>query len=163
MKLAKAFADIDSKDSEPAQPIVKGFMPIGMLSGTGSIIISAFEALVPAKEIAFHGVRFEVSPGDEYASDGIATVPIENAEKLIASLEQMANANLSTDRFALTEIEINVDDLRIVVFNTDRGRVHAAIEADGATCHLMKQSELLDLSKLVSMALQHLKSNMSSM
>ncbi|WP_298911375.1 hypothetical protein [uncultured Aliiroseovarius sp.] len=159
MKLAKAFADIDSSDREPAQPIVKGFMPIGVISGNGSVSVSAFEALIPAKDVAFHGVRFEVVPDDEYAPNGIATVPIENAEMLVASLEQMASASISTERFALTEVEATVDELRIVIFNTEGGRIHAAIDADGATCHLMQQSELLDLATLVEMAIKHLKSN----
>lgn len=161
MKLAKAFADIDSAYKEPAEVTIKRFMPIGALEGTGSIAVSAFEAIVPSREIVFRGVRFEVTSEDEYASDGVVVVAVENAEKLIASIEHLANVTITTDRFALSEIETVVDGLRIVLFNTERGKIHAAIDADGTTCHLLQQSELFQLSHLVRISLEHLQSNTS--
>lgn len=158
MKLAKHFADIDSGDREPAEMTIKRFMPIGSIQGSGSVSVTAFEAVVPARQIAFHGVRFEVVTGDDYPTEGLATVAVENAEKLMASIDQLANAKITTDRYALTEIEATVEDLRIVVFNTDQGRLHAAIDASGTTCHLMKQADLLDLNQLVKLAVDHLRS-----
>lgn len=152
MKLAKAFADLDSEDRQPAETTIKGFMPVGAVGGTGSVSVTAFEAVVPSRQFIFQGVRFESNSGEEYAAEGIATVGLENAEKLMASIEQLANAKISTDRFAMSEIETNVDDLRIVVFNTDKGRIHAGVEAAGVMCHFFKQTDLLDLLKLVSLA-----------
>ena len=158
MKLAKAFAEIDSEDKQPAETTIKGFMPIGSIDGSGSVAVTAYEIVVPSREIAFQGVRFEITSGDDYPSEGIASVALESAEKLLSSIEQLANAKVSTDRYALSEIETRVDDLRIVVFNTAQGRILAAIEAAGTTCHFFKQSELLNLHKLVGLAVNHLRS-----
>jgi len=104
-------------------------------------------------------LTFEVSSADEYGVDGLVTVAEENAEKLISSLETLANAHITTEKYALTEVETNVDELRVVVFNTEAGSIMAAVEAQGTICHLMMQRELLDLAKLVSLALEHLRKN----
>lgn len=157
MKLAKAFAEIDSEDRQPAETIFKGFTSVGSLSGNGSVAITAHEVVVPAREIVFHGIRFEVEGAGDYPSEGIATIPLESAELLLASIEALANAKITTDRFELSEVETTVDDLQIVVFNTGAKRVMAAIRAQNATCHLSRQMELLDLHKLVSLAVDHLK------
>ena len=157
VKLAKTFIEIDSGAREPAATTLKGFMPIGTIDGSGTVAVSAYEVVIPSKEIAFHGVRFEITSSDEYPNEGTATVEAENAEILVHSLSQLANVNISTQRFALSEVEATVEDLRIVVFNTDRGKIHAAVSSGDATCHLLKQSDLLDLGKLVSLALEHLR------
>lgn len=159
MKLAKAFAEIDSADREPAATTVKRYMPIGSVSGSGVVSVSAFDAIVQQQQLQFRGVRFEVSSADEYGVDGLVTVAEENAEKLISSLETLANAHITTEKYALTEVETNVDELRVVVFNTEAGSIMAAVEAQGTICHLMMQRELLDLAKLVSLALEHLRKN----
>lgn len=157
MRLAKSFIEVDTDSREPAATTIKAYMPVGSMSGSGSIDVTAFEALIPSKELVFHGVRFEVNSGEEYSPLGIATVSIENAEKLLSSIDHLAGVKITTDRFALSEIEAVVEELRIVVFNTQQGRLHAAVEAGGTTCHLMRQSDLIDLGKLVSLAIAHLR------
>ncbi len=157
MKLAKTFVEVDTDAQEPAETSIKGFMPIGSVEGSGSVHVSAFEVLIPRKEIAFHAVRFEISSGGDYPQESIATVAAEHAERLIKSLDQLAGVKISTNRFALTEVESVVDGLRVVAFNTDRGQVRAAVSSGIATCHLTQQSDLFDLSKLVSLALDHLR------
>jgi hypothetical protein len=157
VKLAKTFVEVDTGAREPAETTIKGFMPIGTVAGSGSVAVTAYEVVIPRKELAFHGVRFEITGGGDYPSESIATIAAENAELLIKSIDQLAGASISTDRFALSEVEAVVDDLKIVVFNTDRGRLHAAVSSGTATCHLMKQSDLFELSKLVSLALDHLR------
>ena len=157
VKLAKTFVEVDTGAREPAETTIKGFMPIGTVAGSGSVAVTAYEVVIPRKELIFHGVRFEITGGGDYPSESIATIAAENAELLIKSIDQLAGASISTDRFALSEVEAVVDDLRIVVFNTDRGRLHAAVSSGTATCHLTKQSDLFDLGRLVSLALDHLK------
>lgn len=158
MKLAKAFAEVDASRREPAATTVKGFMTIGSIGKIGEVVVVAYEVLVKSQELAFHGVRFDVSDGDEYGMPSTVTVAASNAEKLVDSLEVLANAKINTSRFAHMEIESVVEDLRVVVFNADNGSIHAAVEAVGTTCHI-KQSELLDLRKLVMMAIEHLRSH----
>ena len=157
MKLAKAFAEIDSEDRAPAETTFKGYTAVGSLRGNGSVAISAYEAVVPAREILFHEIRFEVEGGGDYPNEGITTIALEKAELLLASLEALANAKITTDRFELSEVVTSVDDLQIVAFNTGKGRTMAAVTVQTATCHLARQSELLDLHKLVSLAVDHLK------
>lgn len=159
MKLAKAFAEVDSSDDRPAETRIVGYMPIGSIEGNGSVAVTAQEIVVPSRELIFHAVHFEVSSGGDYPSEVIATVPIEEAYKLLVSLEDLANAKIDTTRFALSEVVAIVGDLKVTVFNTAQGKVLAAVDAGGSTCHLYRQSELLNLQKLVKMAVEHLQSN----
>jgi len=157
MRLAKAFADIDSGEREPAETTIKGYMPVGDIGGSGTVSVTAFELVVPSRQIVYHAVRFEVNSGGEYPNEGIASIALSDAEKLMNSLEELANAQITTARFQLTEIEATVGDLRVVVFNDGHRRLQAIVEANGATCLLRAQSELLNLRKLVSLAAEHLK------
>ena len=145
MKLAKAFADIDSEETQPAETRFKGFMPIGSIEGIGKIAVTAFELIVPARKLVYHAVRFEITSGDDYPHEEIVSVSLDDAEKLKASLEVLANVKFSASRFESMEAEATVSELRVVVFNTSKNKIHAAIEANGATCHLHSQSELLNL------------------
>lgn len=58
MRLAKSFIEVDTDAREPAATTIKAYMPVGSMSGSGSIDVTAFEALIPSKELVFHGVRF---------------------------------------------------------------------------------------------------------
>jgi len=59
MKLAKAFAEIDSADRAPAATTIKRYMPIGSVSGSGVVSVSAFDAIVQQQQLQFRGVRFD--------------------------------------------------------------------------------------------------------
>ena len=160
MRLAKAFAEIDSGEREPAETRIIGYMPIGSIQGSGSISVSAQEVVVPSRDIVFHAVRFEVESGDDYPTEGIATIQLEDAMKLLVSLENLSNAQISTERFALSEVVAIVGDLKVTVFNTAQRKVLAAVDVSGTTCHLNKRADLLNLHKLVELAVQHLEANM---
>ena len=91
------------------------------------------------QKIEFHDVRFEVDSGEDYSNLGIVTVTLENADKLIASLDELAGFKIDTCRFAMSEVEAVVDGLRVVVFNTKAGQFCAMIEAMGAACLFQRQ------------------------
>lgn len=157
MRLAKSFVEVDQKAVDPAEVMIKGFMPIGSIDGSGSVTVQAYEIVVPSKELLFRGVRFEVSSTNEYEPERIATVSFENAEKLVKSLDRLASTPITTDRFSQVEVQASVEDLTITIFNADNGRIYAAVNADGTACHLTRQADLYDLAKLVSLAIKHLE------
>lgn len=159
MRLAKSFAEIDSTEREPAQIRVKRFMPVGEILGSGVVSVSAFELMIPAKEYAFRGIRFEVSSGNEYDAEGVALVTLDDTARLRASLEQLASTRITYEQYAMTEVDVTVQDLRVIVFNTNERRIVAAVEANGTTCHLDRHADLLDLCKLVELAEKHILSN----
>ncbi len=157
MRLASTFVEVDTESRAPAETIHKAFCPIGVVDGGGSVAVSAFEAVIPARQTVFRGVRFEVTGGGEYDHTGSVTVAQENAEKLIASLDNMASSKLFREGFPMLEVETEVEGLRVVVFNMPNGRINALVEAGGQTCYLDQQSDLFDLSKLSGLALDHLR------
>lgn len=163
MRLAKTFVEIDSAEKEPAEAKIKSYSPIGRVSGTGHVDVSAIEIVVPAQEVAFHGIQIEVRSGQEFSGTGIATIPVSDATKLLASLEKLANTSITTDRFAFTEVEMKIEGLKIVVFNNDRGRTAFLVDANGVGSHFARQAVLLDLHKLVSLAVDHLQSKAAAL
>ncbi|MFI0394645.1 hypothetical protein [Paracoccus jiaweipingae] len=158
MRLATTFIEVDTQSREPAETIHKAFCPIGSIDGAGTIAVSAFEAVIPTKQMVFRGVRFEVTGSGEFDRTGTVTVAQDNAEKLISSLDNMASSRIERQGFPMVEVETEVDGLRIIVFNMRNGKVVALVEADGESIYLNSQSDLFDLSKLASLALDHLRS-----
>jgi hypothetical protein len=156
MRLAKSFAEIDSSSRQPAEARIRRFMPIGSVGGSAKVSVSAFEFFIPSQDHAFRGVRIETSSTNEYQNGGVATIALDEADMLMASLEQLANVKITTDVFEQTEVEMAIDDLKITVFNVN-GRVMAAVQAGSTVTHLARNTELLDLRKLVSLAIAHLQ------
>jgi len=157
MQLASTFDQFNTSMQEPAETAIKGFFPVGKISGMGTVSISAMELVIPSKELMFQGIRFEVTPADQYARTGIATIPLGEVEKLLLALENMATARLTTERFTFNEIETKIEDLTITLFNTDRDKVAIAVSAAGSSCHLSSQNYVAELKKYISIAAKHLR------
>ena len=159
MRLSQAFAEIDSADKEPAETIIKGFTPIGSISGIGggTVKVTAYEIAAPSRGIVLHRVQFEVADEETFQNGGTASVSLEAAERLSEALSNLANAKISTDRFRFSEVEAKVDDLKITVFNTEDRRIMASVSAEGYMCHLKLQSDLLNLGRLLDLAVLHLR------
>jgi len=132
---------------------------MGKITGLGAVEVSALEYIIPSQEFAFHGIRFDITSGGDYPQTSVAIVAISDAEDLLASLEDLASTTIKKDRFSLTEIELKIENLRIVLFNNDRDRLAFLVEASGIGSHFARQNILVDLHKLVKLAIDHLRTS----
>lgn len=159
MEMARAFADIESIDRKPAEICIRSYHPVGKITAMGTLEVSAFEMVFPDRDLAFRGVRFEISTQGEFPEGALTTVELSAAEKLLASIEHLAQVEISDRRFMLSEVECVIDGLKVVVFNTEGGVIRVALRIDHVACHFVRQSDLHDVLKLVKKAMSHLQSN----
>lgn len=103
-----------------------------------------------------YSVRLELSSGEEYTQETFATIPYEEVDKFSYMLNKLASTKISVDRFAFSEVQYEIDDLKITVFNTSRGSTMVALTCGGITVHLPQVDKLSTLSELVGRAKSHL-------
>ena len=137
---------IDTVDSFAAI----GYTPIGAVkSGFGSIEVHAREILLPSTNTMQHFVRMELLPNDEYAQASIANVQSKNFDQFIANLEKLEQTNIDQERFKFTEVQFELDDVKITVFNNDRNDLMWACEILGQSVHFHSLEEVTNLRMLV--------------
>lgn len=161
MNLAKSHAD-QSDTGGPGEDlidlVVRSYTPIGTLNGMGyaSAQIEAREGMMPGRHLINRSVRVEVSTGGDYPQVSAAAVAYENVDRLIAAVQRLRTATISRDRFQFTELEFEVDDLKIIVFNNDHGSLMFALSAESTSIHFNDLSKLGQFQALLEKAKGHL-------
>lgn len=138
--------------------VVRGYSPIGTVMGMsyGSAQVEAREGLIPGRQIAARSVRVELSSGGDYPQTSTAAVEYDNLDRLLAVLTTMQSTNIQTDRFKFTEVEYEIDGLKIIVFNNDRGSLLWALSAESVSIHFNSLNTLGEFIALVERAKSHL-------
>lgn len=141
--------------------VIISYNIMGIVNGIGqsSVQVEAREVVIPDQQTADYYVRFEFSSGGDYPQTSTATVAYNDVERLVAMLKKLEGTSISTDRFALSEVQYEVGDLKIVVFNTDRGSTMAAINVHGMSAHLNSAEKLSSFTKLIENAKKHIENN----
>ena len=149
MRLADIEAQSAQATDAPSGILVKSYTSVGILRSLGSIEVEAREMVnLDAKRVD-HFIVVTVSENGDYARTGATVIREENLGALVEGIERLTKATIDRKRFAFTEIELGVDDLKIVVFNTKKPDNMAAISADGVTVHLDQVWRLNEFKDLV--------------
>lgn len=162
MNLARsAPMDSESINEDVRDIVIIGYTIVGCLNGIGqsSVQVEAREVIVPDQQTANYYVRFEFSSGGDYPQTSTATVAYSDVDRLIIMLKKLEATAISTDRFSLSEVQYEVGDLKIIVFNTDRGSTMAAINVNGMSAHLNSASKLQSFTSLIEGAKRHIEKN----
>lgn len=145
------FGELETNDL-----VIRGYTSIGNLHGLGRVEIEAREAVIPDRRHVAYFVRVGVESGDEYPQSGVAMIAYDNVAKLLTALEKLSGIVIKTDRFAFSEIEYDVDGLKVIVFNNERGKVMFALIAGNVSVHFNSIGQLEEFRGLVFRAKQHL-------
>ena len=162
MNLARsAPVDSESINEDVRDIVILSYTIVGCLNGIGqsSVQVEAREVIIPDQKTANYYIRFEFSSGGDYPQTATATVAYNEVERLISMLKKLETTSISTDRFSLSEVQYEVGDLKIIVFNTDRGSTMAAINVNGMSAHLNSASKLQLFTNLIESAKQHIEKN----
>ncbi|MCV3241044.1 hypothetical protein [Mesorhizobium sp. ZC-5] len=157
MNLAKAhpveneFGEIETNDV-----VIRSYTSIGTVQGYGKVEIEAREAVIPDRRHAAYFVKIGLQTADEFPQTAAALIQYDNVPKLLTSLERLEKAVIKTDRFAYSEIEYDVDGLRIIVFNDARGKIMFVISAMNVSIHFSTIASLTTLRGLIERAYKHL-------
>lgn len=137
--------------------VILGYSPMGAVIGSyGSVQVEAREVVMPGRQIATQSARVELTTDGDYPQTGFATVPYEEIPKLLLALEKMQFTNISAERFKFTEVQYEVEDLKITVFNNDRGQLMWALSVNSLQIHFNSLSKIGDLKDIVERAKAHL-------
>lgn len=129
--------------------VVKCYTNVGSISAWGKISIDAREIISIDARTLRHVALVTVETGGDYPQTGIAAIDYDDVEKLCAAIEKIKSIDPKSTKFGFIEAEISQDDLKVVVFNDNRGKMHCSIGADGHSVHmeLARLSEVIHLLK----------------
>jgi len=162
MNLAKSHSD-NSDAGGPSEDlidlVVRSYTSIGTLSGIGygSAQVEAREGMMPGRQLVTRSVRVELNTGGDYPQISSAAVDYENVDRLVAAVQRLRTARISRDRFQFTELEFEVDGLKVIVFNNDRGDMMFALSAEATSIHFNTLSKLEQFEALLERAKGHLE------
>jgi hypothetical protein len=157
MNLANLSADDTTAHAdEQSDVIIRGYSSIGTLQAMGKVEVEAREAIVPDRRHAAYFVRVSVESMGDYPQSAGAMIQYDNISKLLASLDKLEGATIKTDRFAFSEVEYEVDGLKIVVFNDGRGKVMFVIGVENVSVHFNALNRLGEFKHLIARAKEHL-------
>lgn len=146
------------EDNDIQDIVIRSYTIIGKIGGIGqsSIQVEAREAIVPDRNLMDYSVRFELSTGGDYPQEAFASVSYGDVEKLISALNKLQSTSIKRDRFSFSEVQYEVNDIKIIVFNNDRGDLMVALSCNGVSMHLSSISKLANLTALIEDAKSHL-------
>lgn len=161
MNLAKSHAhnsDAGGPEGDLIDLVVRSYSPVGTLSGIGygSAQVEAREGMMPGRQLVSKSVRIELSTGGDYPQTSSATVAYENVDRLIAAVERLRTATINKDRYEYTELEFEIDGLKIIVFNTEGGSLMFALSAESNSIHFNGLAKLEPFRALLEKARNHL-------
>ncbi|HYG31230.1 MAG TPA: hypothetical protein VD887_13575 [Allosphingosinicella sp.] len=138
-------------DEEIKDIVVRSYSIMGTVSGIGQSFaqIEAREAIIPDRNLADYSVRIELSSGGDYPQTSFANINYKDIDRFSSVLDKLTFTSITTDRFSFSEVQYEINDLSIIVFNTDRGTLMVAISHGGVTIHFTSVSKIADLRKLV--------------
>lgn len=147
------------QDEDLTDVVIRGYTPIGAINGIGfgSAQVEAREGLIPGRQIATQSVRIELSTGGDYPQIASAAISYDNVDRLLSALGRMQFTNIDTSRFKFTEVEYEIDGLKVIVFNNDRGDLMFAVSAETVSVHFNSIAKLGDLKALIERTKSHLE------
>jgi hypothetical protein len=161
MNLAKSHggqSDTGGPGEDLIDLVVRSYTPIGTLNGIGyaSAQVEAREGMMPGRHLVTRSVRVELTSGGDYPQVSAAAVAYENVDRLMAAIQRLRTATIRKDRFQFTELEFEVDDLKVIVFNTDHGGLMFGLSAESVSIHFNDLSKLEQFQTLLEKAKDHL-------
>lgn len=160
MDLAKTYGSDTESDlgvEQLNELVIQGYSPVGTVTGGyGSAQVEAREVVIPASQTVMQAVRVEVTSGGEYPQTAFASVSYGNVSKFIAALEKLQFTEIKRDRFSFTEVQFELDDLKVIVFNNDRGTLMWALSSSNVSIHFSSLSTITKLKELFEEAKAHL-------
>jgi hypothetical protein len=138
--------------------VVRSYTIVGKLVGIGQsyIQIEAREAIVPDRNLMDYSVRFELSTGGDYPQEAFASISYNDISKFLSVLNKLEMTSIKRDRFSFSEVQYEINDIKVIVFNNDRGDLMVALTCGGVSIHLSSVSKLANLRALVEEAKSHL-------
>ena len=160
MDIAKAYVSGSKSPPELEQLnelVIHGYSPMGTVEGGyGTVQVEAREAVMPGRQIVVQSVRIELSSGGDYPQTTFGTISYENMNKFVLALEKIQLTTISRERFSFTEVQFELEGLKIIVFNNDRGALMWALSADALSIHFNSLSKIAELKVLIERAKSHL-------
>lgn len=148
------FGDEDIRDV-----IVRSYTMVGQVQGMGqsTVSIEAREAFVPDRHLVDYSVRFELNTGGDYPQESFASVSYDEIDKMVSMLRKLETTSISKERFAFSEVQYEVNDIRFIVFNTAHGSTMVAVSASGVSIHFASLAKLSALTDMILVAKQHIE------
>ncbi|MDO6413735.1 hypothetical protein Q4F19_05010 [Sphingomonas sp. BIUV-7] len=162
MNLARSISsETESADEDILDIVVISYTTVGVVNGVGqsTVQVEAREILIPDRSSASYSVRFELSSGGDYPQETFASVAYKDIDRLTSMSKRLETTSISTDRFSFSEVQYEIGDLKIIVFNTDRGTSMAIIKSSNVSVTLSSPSKLSAFTALIEKARAHLDIN----
>lgn len=158
MNLAAHHVPEDTTSTEPEanDVMIRSYTAIGSLQSLGKIDVEAREIVVPDRQHVSYFVKVALQSMGDYPQEAVAMVQQANLPRLLGALDKLKKATITTDRFAFSEVEYEVDGLKIIVFNDSRGKLMFVIIAGGVSVHFNVHSRLVEFEDLIIKAKQYI-------
>lgn len=158
MSLAKAFpSENEFGEIETNDVVIRGYTSIGFVEGYGKAEVEAREAVIPDRKHVVYVVRINLETADDFPQTAVAVISYDHVDNFLRALGQLERTTITRDRFAFSEVEYDVDGLKIVVFNDARGKLMFVITVGTVSVHFPAMSSLTTFKGLVSKAKEYLE------
>jgi hypothetical protein len=147
----------EAQGDEETNVTIINYTNIGSIKGFGKASVEAREFVIPDKKYIDYFIGVETESSGDYPQTGKTLIKLKNVEKLLSSIDSLSRANITRDRFAFTEYQYEVDGLKIVVFNNDRGQIMFMIGTENISTHFTEISRLQEFRNLIQKAKMHLE------
>lgn len=162
MNLATAHpVENESGDADSNDVIIRSYTAIGKVNGIGLgfVEVEAREAVIPDRRHTAYFVRVSADTGGDYPQNSVAVIQYDHLPKLLGAMERLQTATINTNRFQFSEVEFEIDGLKLIVFNDARGKLMFAVSIGAISVHFSSTMQLGDLRTLIGRAKQHLDTN----
>ncbi|MBW8283774.1 MAG: hypothetical protein K0M55_09240 [Rhizobium sp.] len=157
MNLASTFTEKAQTEGEDTNDVlIRNYTSVGSMQGMGKIEVEAREIVVPDRRHVAYFVKVSAESMDDFPQTSVALLQYDNLPKLIASIDKLAGSNIKTDRFAFSEVEYEVDGVKIIVFNDARGKILFVICIGSVSVHFNGLNRLPEFKELILRAKRHL-------
>ena len=153
MKLAKTFATIDGAENLTGGLVIRNSTSVGVVGSGPYVAVSLVELVAQNDNFFFSGIELKIIDEDGLESDA-ALVSADKVEDAYVALDIAANYKFRTDRYESTQASITFNDIKLIVFNSE-DRLLSAVEIENEICILSNQSDLLDIKRLIEIAINH--------
>lgn len=138
---------------------IRNYTPIGTVSGFGKLIIYAYEIVLLGAGHSQMFIKIGVEGGGQYPQSSAALIKYENIEKLTDMIGRLSEINSINKRFKFMELEYSIDNFKIVVFNSESGKMMFSASCDGVTASFGDLLRLDDLKAFIRRAKVELDRN----
>jgi hypothetical protein len=142
---------------------IKRYTTVGQIESLGKIEVDALEIILIDQQICTQHARITTETIGNYPQSASAAIDHNRIDELIAAVNRLSSASISTDQYACTEFLFSIDNLRIAVFNDTKtrwkGKTLASVSVQDVTVVLADLKLLVELGKHLTTAKKHLDSN----